>query len=44
LEKEKEKNSRKLQVVKKLSNIPSKEELDQLLIYEGAKQTALIII
>jgi len=36
LDKEKKKNKLKLQVVKKLGNIPSKEELDRLLRYEGA--------
>ena len=33
---EKEKNRLRLQVVKKLGNIPSKAELDRLLRYEGA--------
>jgi hypothetical protein len=36
LEKEKDKNKLKLQVIKKLGNIPSKDELDRLLRYEGA--------
>jgi hypothetical protein len=36
LEKEKEKNKLKLQVLRKLGNIPSKDELDRLLRYEGA--------
>lgn len=35
LEKEKHKNELKLQVVKKLGNIPAKEELDRLLRYES---------
>jgi len=41
LEKEKEKNKLKLQVLKKLGNIPSKEELDRLLRYEGAIERQL---
>jgi hypothetical protein len=36
LQKQKEKNRLKLQVIKKLGNIPSKDELDRLLRYEGA--------
>jgi hypothetical protein len=36
LEKEKEKNKLKLQVLKKLGNVPSRDELDRLLRYEGA--------
>ena len=36
LQKQKEKNRLKLQVLKKLGNIPSRDELDQLLRYEGA--------
>jgi septation ring formation regulator EzrA len=36
LEKRKEKNRLRLQVVKKLGSIPSKDELDRLLRYEGA--------
>ncbi len=36
LEKQKDKNKRKLQVFAKLGNIPSKQELDRLLRYEGA--------
>jgi len=36
LEKEKEKNRLKLQVIKRLGNVPSKEELERLLRYEGA--------
>ena len=36
LEKQKEKNRLKLQVIKKLGSIPSKDELDRLLRYEGA--------
>jgi hypothetical protein len=36
LEKDKEKNKLKLQVLKKLGNVPSKDELDRLLRYEGA--------
>jgi hypothetical protein len=38
LEKEKEKNSLRLQVIKKLGNIPSRDELDRLLRYEGAME------
>ena len=36
LEKQKQKNNLRLQVVKKLGNIPSKDELDRLLRKEGA--------
>ena len=36
LKKQKHKNKRKLQVFAKLGNVPSKEELDRLLRYEGA--------
>jgi hypothetical protein len=36
LEKDKEKNKLKLQVLRKLGNVPSKDELDRLLRYEGA--------
>jgi hypothetical protein len=36
LEKGKKKNKLKLQVIRKLGNIPSKDELDRLLRYEGA--------
>jgi len=36
MEKQKEKNRLKLQVIKKLGSIPSKDELDRLLRYEGA--------
>ena len=36
LRKEKEKNRLRLQVVKRLGNIPSKDELERLLRYEGA--------
>ncbi len=41
LEKEKEKNKLKLQVLKKLGGIPSKDELDRLLKYEGAIERQL---
>lgn len=41
LEEEKEKNRLKLQVIKKLGNIPSKHELDRLLRYEGAIERQL---
>jgi hypothetical protein len=41
LEKEKATNRLRLQVVKKLGNIPSKEELDRLLRYEGAIERQL---
>lgn len=41
LGKEKEKNRLKLQVIRKLGNIPSKEELDRLLRYEGAIERQL---
>jgi len=36
LEKERAKNRQKIEVIKKLGNIPSKDELDRLLRYEGA--------
>lgn len=36
LEKEKARNKLKLQVIKKLGNIPSRDELDRLLRYEGS--------
>jgi CRISPR/Cas system-associated endonuclease Cas1 len=36
LEKERGKNRLKLQVVKRLGNIPPKEDLERLLRYEGA--------
>jgi hypothetical protein len=41
LEKQKEKNKFRLQVIRKLGNIPSKEELDRLLRYEGAIERQL---
>jgi len=41
LEKKKEKNRLRLQVLKKLGNIPSKDELDRLLRYEGAIERQL---
>ncbi|MFH1716533.1 MAG: hypothetical protein ABIF19_04215 [Planctomycetota bacterium] len=41
LEKQREKNKLRLQVIKKLGNIPSKEELDRLLRYEGAIERQL---
>ncbi len=41
LKKQKQKNQLKLQVVKKLGNIPSKEELDRLLRYEGTIERQL---
>ena len=41
LEKEKRKNKFKLQVIKKLGNIPLKDELDRLLRYEGAIERQL---
>ncbi len=41
LEKQKEKNRLRLQVVRKLGNIPSKGELDRLLRYEGAIERQL---
>lgn len=41
LEKQKQKNRLRLQVIKKLGNIPSKEELDRLLRYEGAIERQL---
>jgi hypothetical protein len=41
LEKQKEKNRLRLQVVRKLGNIPSKDELDRLLRYEGAIERQL---
>jgi hypothetical protein len=41
LEKQKQKNRLRLQVVRKLGNIPSKHELDRLLRYEGAIERQL---
>ena len=41
LEKQKRKNKLKLQVIDKLGNIPSKDELDRLLRYEGAIERQL---
>ena len=41
LEKQKQQNKLKLQVIKKLGNIPSKNELDRLLRYEGAIERQL---
>lgn len=41
LEKDKKKNRLKLQVIRKLGNIPSKEDLDRLLRYEGAIERQL---
>jgi len=41
LKKQKQKNQLKLQVVKKLGNIPWKDELDRLLRYEGAIERQL---
>ena len=41
LEKEKQKNQFRVQVIKKLGNIPSKDELDRLLRYEGAIERQL---
>ena len=41
LEKGKKKNKLKLQVIRKLGNIPSKDELDRLLRYEGAIERQL---
>jgi hypothetical protein len=41
LKKQKEKNKLNLQVIKKLGNVPSKEELDRLLRYEGAIERQL---
>jgi hypothetical protein len=41
LEKKKQKNQFRLQVIKKLGNIPSKDELDRLLRYEGAIERQL---
>jgi len=41
LEKQKQQNKLKLQVIKKLGNIPSKDELDRLLRYEGAIERQL---
>lgn len=41
LEKQKQKNRLRLQVIKKLGNIPSKDELDRLLRYEGAIERQL---
>jgi hypothetical protein len=41
LEKQKQKNKLRLQVIKKLGNIPSRHELDRLLRYEGAIERQL---
>jgi hypothetical protein len=41
LNKQKEKNRLKLQVIKKLGSVPSKDELDRLLRYEGAIERQL---
>ncbi len=41
LNKQKVHNKLKLQVIKKLGNIPSKDELDRLLRYEGAIERQL---
>lgn len=41
LEKQKQQNKLKLQVIKKLGNIPSKNKLDRLLRYEGAIERQL---
>ena len=41
LEKKKQKNRLRLQVINKLGNIPSKDELDRLLRYEGAIERQL---
>lgn len=41
LEKQRQQNKLKLQVIKKLGNIPSKDELDRLLRYEGAIERQL---
>jgi len=41
LEKQKQQNKLKLQVIKKLGNIPSRDELDRLLRYEGAIERQL---
>lgn len=41
LKKQKQRNRLRLQVIKKLGNIPSKEELDRLLRYEGAIERQL---
>ena len=41
LKKQKEKNRLKLQVIRKLGNIPLKDELDRLLRYEGAIERQL---
>ncbi|MHC4556898.1 MAG: hypothetical protein ACYTFW_04455 [Planctomycetota bacterium] len=41
LEKQKQKNELRLQVIKKLGNIPSRHELDRLLRYEGAIERQL---
>ena len=41
LEKDKKKNNLKLQVIRKLGNIPSRHELDRLLRYEGAIERQL---
>lgn len=41
LKKQKEKNRLKLQVIRKLGSVPSKDELDRLLRYEGAIERQL---
>jgi len=41
LEKDKRKNKLRIQVIKKLGNIPSRDELDRLLRYEGAIERQL---
>ena len=41
LEKQEKNNRFRLQVIKKLGNIPSKDELDRLLRYEGAIERQL---
>ncbi len=41
LEKDKQRNKLRLQVIKKLGSIPSKLELDRLLRYEGAIERQL---
>ncbi|MFX0196163.1 MAG: hypothetical protein ACFFCW_08575 [Candidatus Hodarchaeota archaeon] len=41
LEKQKQKNALRLQVIRKLGNIPSRHELDRLLRYEGAIERQL---
>ena len=41
LEREKERNRQKIEVLKMLGNIPSRDELDRLLRYEGAIERQL---